>query len=162
MALLAPSARAAEPPPIAVLGLRPTQDAAFGDTAIAQLTEAQRLRLVVESVIEASSGTRVLGHDPLQTAVFRFQLAQPLQLAGPQPAVFATPAINRLFRQRVLPGGTAYGSALGDTGTRSSRLAASYRAGAKGCSAVLILNSGNGLDSGCLRVTTKCLDRFRA
>lgn len=97
------AARAAEPPPIAVLGLRPTEDPAFGATAIAQLAEAQRLRLVVENVIEAASATRVMGHEPLRAALGRAYLvglfdcggdaacllsvARPLRLRGITTAV---------------------------------------------------------------------------
>jgi hypothetical protein len=72
--LLAASARAGEPPPIAVLGLRPTEDAAFGATAIAQLAEAQKLRQVVENVIEAASASKVLGHEPLRASLGRAYL----------------------------------------------------------------------------------------
>jgi len=65
---------AAEPAPIAVLGLRPTEDAAYGATAIAQLAEAQKLRQVVENVIEASSATKVMGHEPLRASLGRAYL----------------------------------------------------------------------------------------
>jgi hypothetical protein len=80
--LASAAASAAEPPPIAVLGLRPTVDAAFGATAIAQLAEAQRLRLVVENVVEASSATRVLGHEPLRASLGRAYLVELFDCRG--------------------------------------------------------------------------------
>jgi hypothetical protein len=59
---------------IAVLGLRPATDGTLGQTAIAQLPEAQRLRAVVESVVEVLTGAAVLRHDDLRTAVSRTYL----------------------------------------------------------------------------------------
>lgn len=59
---------------IAVLGLRPATDGTRGQTAIAQLPEAQRLRAVAESVIEILTGATVLRHDDLRGLVSRTYL----------------------------------------------------------------------------------------
>jgi hypothetical protein len=119
--LLAASARAAEPPPTAVLGLRPTEDAGFGATALVQLAEAQRLRQVLENVIEASSASRVLGHEPLRAMLGRAYLvglfdcrgetacllgvARPLRSSGITTAVigdyFAAEAVIRVRLRRL-------------------------------------------------------------
>lgn len=83
LALLAAGpAHAGEPAPIAMLGLRPAEDAALGPTAIAQLAEAQRLRAVLENVLEAASGTRVLGHEPLRAALGRAYLVAVVDCRG--------------------------------------------------------------------------------
>ena len=63
------SARAAEVPRIAFLGLRPTEGASLSGTAIAQLPEAQRLRAVAENVSEMLSGSTVLRHEELRAAL---------------------------------------------------------------------------------------------
>lgn len=71
-ALLAapPAARpsSAAPPAarIASLGLRPTETAALGATALAQLADAQRLRGLAENALELLSGASVLRHDDLR------------------------------------------------------------------------------------------------
>jgi hypothetical protein len=54
------------PHSIAFLGLRPTDGAAFGTTALGQLAEAQRLRGVAENVVGLLSGAPVLGHEDLR------------------------------------------------------------------------------------------------
>ncbi len=59
----------------AFLGLRPATDKTLGQTAIAQLPEAQRLRAVAESVVEILTGAAVLRHDDLRAAVGRTYLA---------------------------------------------------------------------------------------
>ncbi|HSN13534.1 MAG TPA: PEGA domain-containing protein [Anaeromyxobacteraceae bacterium] len=67
---------------VAFLGLRPTADAAFGQTSIAQLPEAQRLRGVAENVVEILSGAPVLRHDDLRAAVGRTYLADLFDCRG--------------------------------------------------------------------------------
>jgi hypothetical protein len=67
-------ARGAEAPPTAFLGLRPTEDRALTVTAIAKLSEAQKLRQVAESVAEALSGSTVLGHETLRSVLGRAYL----------------------------------------------------------------------------------------
>lgn len=62
-------ARAAEPARIAFLCLHPAEDAAFQGTAIVQLAEAQRLRVVAENVVEMLSGASVLRHEELRAAL---------------------------------------------------------------------------------------------
>jgi len=95
--LLATAARAVEPPPIAVLGLRPTQDADFGATAIAQLAEAQKLRQVVENVIEAVSATKVMGHEPLRAALGKAYLVGLFDCGGDGACLLG---VARALRQR--------------------------------------------------------------
>ena len=58
--------RPAPPAPVAFLGLRPTADRTLGATAIAQLSEAQRVRSVAENVTAALTGATVLGHAELR------------------------------------------------------------------------------------------------
>ena len=87
--LLAGPALAAEPAPIALLGLRPTEDAAFGATAIAQLAEAQRLRQVVENVIEVASASKVLGHEPLRASLGRAYLVELFDCRGEATCLIA-------------------------------------------------------------------------
>lgn len=67
---------------IAFLGLRPTADAALGQTAIAQLPDAQRLRSVAESVVEVLTGAHVLGHDDLRAALGRTYLVDLFDCRG--------------------------------------------------------------------------------
>jgi len=99
------TAPAEEPPPLAVLGLRPTEDAAaLEGTAIVRLSEAQQLRLVLESVLEALSGGRVLGHEALRASLGRAYLvalfdcrgaaACQLEVAGPLRALGVTTALT--------------------------------------------------------------------
>jgi hypothetical protein len=57
-----------------VLGLRPTADASLGATALAQLSDAQKLRQVVESLVEVASGGQVLGHEQLRAGLGRAYL----------------------------------------------------------------------------------------
>lgn len=103
LALLPGAARAAAPQPVAFLGLRPTLDRAFAATAIADLSAAQRLRLVAESVVELLSGSPVLGHEQLRAALGRAYLvslfdcggepACVLRVAGPLRASGVTAAL---------------------------------------------------------------------
>jgi hypothetical protein len=81
-ALAAAAASAAEPAPVAFLGLRPTEDATLAATAIVKLSEAQRLRQVAEGVLEAASGSRVLGHEPLRAALGRAYLVDLFACTG--------------------------------------------------------------------------------
>jgi hypothetical protein len=67
---------------IAFLGLRPAADAALGQTAIAQLPEAQRLRAVAENVVEILTGARVLRHDDLRAALGRTYLVDLFDCRG--------------------------------------------------------------------------------
>jgi hypothetical protein len=67
---------------IAFLGLRPAADAALGQTAIAQLPEAQRLRAVAENVVEILSGATVLRHDDLRAALGRTYLVDLFDCRG--------------------------------------------------------------------------------
>lgn len=76
------AARAPEAAPVAVLGLRPTEDAAFGATALAQLSEAQLLRKQVESLIEVGSAGPVLGHEPLRAALGKAYLVTVFECRG--------------------------------------------------------------------------------
>jgi hypothetical protein len=70
---------------IAFLGLRPSVDAALGQTAIAQLPDAQRLRAVAENVVEILSGATVLRHDDLRVALGRTYLADLFDCRGEAP-----------------------------------------------------------------------------
>jgi hypothetical protein len=107
----APAPRAAAPAPavppnaVAFLGLRPTEDATFGATAIARLADAQRLRAVAENVVGLLSGAPVLGHEDLRRlvgpaylvslfecegdAVCQLAVAAPLRARGIRSAVAA-------------------------------------------------------------------------
>jgi hypothetical protein len=67
---------------IAFLGLRPTVDAALGQTAIAQLPDAQRLRAVAENVVEILTGATVLRHEELRVALGRTYLADLFDCRG--------------------------------------------------------------------------------
>jgi hypothetical protein len=76
------AARAPAPPPIAVLGLRPTEDAALGATALARLSEAQLLRKRVESLVEVASAGQVLGHEQLRASLGRAYLVAVFDCRG--------------------------------------------------------------------------------
>jgi len=82
LGLLLPAASAAAEPSIAFLGLRPAEGPTFGSTAIAQLSDAQKLRLVAESVVEVLSGSPVLGHEPLRAALGRSYLVSLFDCGG--------------------------------------------------------------------------------
>jgi len=51
---------------VAVLSLRPSADATFGATVLEELPQAQRLRTVLENVVEMVSGNEVVRHDSLR------------------------------------------------------------------------------------------------
>lgn len=57
------------PNAVAFLGLRPTDGAGFGATALGELAEAQRLRGVAENVVALLTGAPVLGHEELRRLV---------------------------------------------------------------------------------------------
>ena len=82
LALGSGAARGTEAPPVAFLGLRPTEDRALAATAIVRLSEAQRLRQVAESVVEALSGAPVLGHEGLRSALGRAYLVSLFDCRG--------------------------------------------------------------------------------
>jgi hypothetical protein len=69
------------PGSIAFLGLRPTAPA-FGETTIAQLAEAQRLRGIVEEVVGLLSGAPVLRHEELRKLVAPGYLVNLFDCAG--------------------------------------------------------------------------------
>lgn len=82
LAVAGAHAARAEAPPIAFLALRPAADRALAATAIAHLPEAQRLRLAAESVVEALSGSSVMGHEALRSALGRAYLVDVFACSG--------------------------------------------------------------------------------
>jgi hypothetical protein len=82
LALAGDAVRAAEARPIAFLGLRPAEDRLLGATAVVQLSEAQRLRQVAESVVEVLTGSPVLGHEALRGALGRAYLVSLFDCSG--------------------------------------------------------------------------------
>lgn len=77
------AARPALPPrAVAFLGLRPTETAAFGATALTRLSEAQRLRAVAENVVGLVAGVPVLRHEELRALAGTTYLAELFECEG--------------------------------------------------------------------------------
>jgi hypothetical protein len=72
----------AAPAAAAFLGLRPAANADFGPTRLEALPDAQRLRAVAESVLAATTGSAVLGHDELRAALGKGYLVDVLECGG--------------------------------------------------------------------------------
>jgi PEGA domain-containing protein len=95
----------------AFLGLRPTEDAAFGATRIDQLPDAQRLRAVAEGVVELLLGVRVLGHDDLRGLLGRGYLADAFDCRGEATCLLRVTAPLRKLGVKVVTFGDLFSGA---------------------------------------------------
>jgi hypothetical protein len=102
-------------PGVAVLGLRPTLDDAFGDTRLEGIPESQRLRSQAESALAAVTGRPVLGHDDLRRLLGKSYLVDVFACRG-EPMCLARGAAP------LVTGGAAVSVVVGDYHAREGGL----------------------------------------